>query len=125
MITFVKEHIMAFKMFLFWESPTTVLHECNGKKHFCCLIICIYFYLICSSTPTTNEISTTIRTTTRFSKPLLCVMQDDPVSYCLLAQRMNILIKHCSTTRRSILYDNSNNSDKHFTYLKKKLTLET
>jgi len=25
---------MAFKMFLilFWESPTTVLHECNDKK---------------------------------------------------------------------------------------------
>jgi len=26
---------MAFKMFLilFWESPTTVLHECNDKKY--------------------------------------------------------------------------------------------
>ncbi len=38
-------------IFWFWESPTTGWHACNIKKHFNFLIICIYFYLICSTTP--------------------------------------------------------------------------
>ncbi len=32
-------------IFWFWESPTTGWHACKVKKHFHCLIICIYFYL--------------------------------------------------------------------------------
>ncbi len=32
-------------------SPTTGWHACKVKKHFHFLIICIYFYLICSTTP--------------------------------------------------------------------------
>ncbi len=36
-------------VFWFWESPTTGWHACKVKKHF--LIICIYFYLIRSTTP--------------------------------------------------------------------------
>ncbi len=35
-------------IFWFWESPPT---GCKVKKHIHCLIICIYFYLICSTTP--------------------------------------------------------------------------
>ncbi len=33
----------------FMKSPTTGWHACKVKKHFHCLIICIYFYLICSN----------------------------------------------------------------------------
>uniref|UniRef100_A0A673GBX3 SUEL-type lectin domain-containing protein n=1 Tax=Sinocyclocheilus rhinocerous TaxID=307959 RepID=A0A673GBX3_9TELE len=35
-------------IFWFWESPTTGLHACKVKKHFHCLIICIFFNLILS-----------------------------------------------------------------------------
>ncbi len=38
-------------IFWFWESPTTGWHACKVKKHFHCLIICIYFDLNCSTTP--------------------------------------------------------------------------
>ncbi len=38
-------------IFWFWESPTTGWHTCKVKEHFHCLIICIYFYLTCSTTP--------------------------------------------------------------------------
>ncbi len=45
--------IMGYERFLFWfwESPTTGWHACKVKKHFYCLLICIYVYLICSTTP--------------------------------------------------------------------------
>ncbi len=49
-------------IFWFWESPTTGWHA-RSKNTFI-LIMCIYFYLTCS----------TIRSTIYFSKPLLCVM---------------------------------------------------
>ncbi len=54
-------------IFWFWESPTTGWHACKVKKQFNFLIICIYFYLICSTTPKT------VRSMIHFSKPLLCV----------------------------------------------------
>ncbi len=43
---------MGYEMFIFWfwESPTTGWHACKVNKHFHCLLICIYFYLICSTT---------------------------------------------------------------------------
>ncbi len=55
-------------IFWFWESPTTGWHAYKVKKHFHCLIICIYFlpYLL-------ND-SQTIRSMINFSKLLLCMM---------------------------------------------------
>ncbi len=54
-------------IFWFWESLTTGWHAFKVKKHFYCLIICIYFlpYLL-------ND-SQTIHSTIHFSKPLLCM----------------------------------------------------
>ncbi len=37
-------------IFWFWESPTTGWHACQVKNFFN-FLICIYFYLICSTTP--------------------------------------------------------------------------
>ncbi len=53
-------------IFWFWESPTTGWHACKVKKHLHFLIICIYFYLICSTTRKRFS-------QRNFSKPLLCV----------------------------------------------------
>ncbi len=36
---------------LFWESLTSGWHACMVKKLFLCLIMCIYFFLTCSTTP--------------------------------------------------------------------------
>ncbi len=51
-------------IFWLWESLTTGCHACKVKKHFICLMICIYFlpYLF-------NDFQT-IRSTMNFSKPL-------------------------------------------------------
>ncbi len=38
-------------IFWFWESPTTGWHACKVKKHFHCLIICIYFFLFSQRLP--------------------------------------------------------------------------
>ncbi len=60
---------MGYEMFIFWfwESPTTGWHACKVKKHFHCLIICIYYYnyLLNDSQRICSMIN--------FSKPL-CVM---------------------------------------------------
>ncbi len=55
--------------FIFWfGSPQQQVDmHARSKKHFHCLIICIYFYLTCSTTP--KRFSSTIH----FSKALLCV----------------------------------------------------
>ncbi len=40
-------------IFCFWESPTKGWHACKIKKHFHCLIICIYFYFTFLTLPYT------------------------------------------------------------------------
>ncbi len=54
-------------IFCFSESPTTGWDACKVKKLLHCLIICIYFYLTCTTTP--KQLAQQFI----FPKPLLCM----------------------------------------------------